>query len=156
MEEEEFDGLTINDSKYNIGLLGAPKNKDPSLIYGKYAVKEAQSESFEKNGKDWVKNANRNGQNLRQMFVLDVLVSDKLQDSGLFKADKVFKNATKISGANKYGPKTDFGVDNSRFIHFYKVAVDNLIKNETKLEILVHSDLDENNSWVKVFSKTGV
>lgn len=63
MEEEEFDGFTINDSKYNIGLLGGPKNNDQSLISSKYTVKGAECKSFEQNGKDWVKNSNGNDVN---------------------------------------------------------------------------------------------
>jgi hypothetical protein len=72
MEEEEFDGFTINDSKYDIGLLGSPKTKDQSLSSTKYAIKEAKCESFEEHGKNWVKKANGD----RQMFVLDVFVFD--------------------------------------------------------------------------------
>jgi hypothetical protein len=31
-----------------------------------------------------------------------------------------------------------------------------LIKDESKVEILVHSDLEKNNTWVNIFSKTGL
>jgi hypothetical protein len=73
IEEEEFDGFTINDSKYGLGLLGAPKTKDQTLSSAKYTVKEAKSKSFEEYGKDWVKNSDSDD---RQMFVLDVFVID--------------------------------------------------------------------------------
>lgn len=89
------------------------------------------------------------------MFVLDVFVLDAAIGNILYQGEKAFKNVQKISGARNY-TSTEFGAENHGFIHFDRIAVNNLIKEEAKVEILVHSDLEKNNTWVKILSKSGL
>ena len=34
--------------------------------------------------------------------------------------------------------------------------IQNLVKENAKVEVLVHSDLEESKKWIKIFSKSGV
>jgi hypothetical protein len=83
---------------------------------------------------------------------MDASVGNKL-----YKGDKPLKEPKKLSS------KKDFkDIDPAEqlpgegFLSFDNIKVKNLIKDSSKVEVLVHSDLDKDNKWVKILSKSGV
>lgn len=156
IEDEEFSNYKIDDNHYNLGMLGGKTYEDFSYSSAKYAVKSAECKSFEAHGPTWLKQTDNkdDSKDYRQMFVLDVFVLDASIGNWLYKGEKALKNATRISGTREY-EGTKFGEKTPGFLHFDRVAINNLVKNETKVEIQVHSDLNKDNKWVKILSKSG-
>lgn len=81
---------------------------------------------------------------------MDAAVGNKL-----YAGTKPLEAPKKIAHKKAFGD-IEFVQEKPGFLSFDVIKVNNLIKDESKVEVLVHSDLDKDNKWVKILSKSGV
>ena len=151
--DEQYTGINPEESVYTLQKDGEAKYRDLTLDNGKYTVKEAKSKVFEEEGKDWLEEVDSDYH--RDFYVLDIVVIDAKVGNELYKGEEALEKPTKIKSKKDLGD-LDLIEQKPGFLTFDNIKVTNLLKDESKVEVLVHSDLDKDSRWVKILSKKGV
>ena len=151
--DEEFKGISPEESVYALERNGEAKYRDLTLDNGRFSIKEAKSKLFEEDGKDWLDEYDSDDH--KEFYILDIVIIDASEGNELYKGTKPLEEPLKIAHKKAY-EDSDSTQEAPGFLSFDAIKVKNLIKDESKVEVLVYTDLEKENKWVKILSKSGV
>lgn len=141
---EEFDGRAGFEDTYQLEKDGDSIVKnDYQQRPTKFVVKSVETQSLEDSYKS------------KNIFVLVIDVVEGSSEEKDF--TEGLKNPVKVSGYTKVKELKDDrfeeNAENVGYLQLNSMKFKNLTKDSDKIEILVHSDLDKENSFVRMFSK---